>query len=704
MTPHKRAFPAKRKIEATAENASTPGGRFDSQLSSSPALPWRARISSRASSLLQALDQRPIHFAIIAILCSLLALGLGARWSAVEYFDDLFLDTYFHWRGPIAPAVIAEKLPQTKDIVLIETQYSVPRSLQAKLLKQLRLAKVVAFDFMFVDQEQQLDDEEKTAPWYQQSRREWKLENIELARAIRADNNVVLGTWPEEEKVPTGAAGHVALRHIWEKPPSLLWDSAHFQAHLEVEPGIDGVARHVRLLQKTSDKEPLTPSLGLAVAAAAMNLSREELQAAKIRDGFLFLGDRRIPVGEDGRMAIDYVGGRESFEYDTNRIVYRRVFDFDEPEDFRDKIVIIGESSFKSKEIFETPFGAMPGMQVHANIVATLLSSRGAPSTLARGYIALASFLGSLLLMLPLLRRPLWTGVFITLFLGAILIILGCLIFVHAHKILPPTIPFLAIILTYNAIALYEHRRARETLGRFIGREMVAPTLNVFSRLQLGGRVEEAAALFCDLRGYSSLSEHLLPEATGKLINEYTGALVKTVKKHGGRPIDYQGDGVFILFERSLAGAEYSWRAVQAALELQVDFENLRQKWNDESVTLPDAPIDIGIGIETGEMMIGLVGALEHLKPGAIGDAVNIASRIQRLNYQCGFPILITRTTYERIHEHLQAEITATDCGAFVIRGRETPIEVFGMGAPLSSRADSVDLDADGNLMQNNIS
>ena len=691
MTPQKRAQPAVREETAafskvitsrlSRSRPSTPDGRSDSHFSSPTAPSLRARFSSRGLLCLQALDQRPIHFALIAVLATLLALALSARWSAIDYFDDLFLDTYFHWRGPVAPAIVAGELPQTKDIVLVETEYSVPRPLQARLLKQLRLAKVVAFDFMFVDREQQLDAEEKGAPWYRDAMVEWRRDTLGLARAVRENDNVVLGTWPEEEKVPVGN-GQIVLRHIWEKPPAALWNSAHFRAHLEVVPGMDGVARHVRLLENTSSnpKSPPTPSLGLAIAAAAMNLSQKDLNAAFIRNGLLHIGNRRIPVGEDGRMTIDYVGGRDSFEYDTNRIVYQRVFDFDEPEDFRDIIVIIGESSFKSKEIFETPFGPMPGMQVHANIVSTLLSPQGAPSNLGAGQIAVAAFLCSLILVIPLLRWPLWTGVPIGIGLGGILVALGGLIFVHAHKILPPATPFLALGLTYNAIALYEHRRARETLGRFIGREMVAPTLNVFSRLKLGGRVEEASALFCDLRGYSSLSEHLLPEATSKLINEYTGVLVKTVKKFGGRPIDYQGDGVFILFETSLAGPEYSWKAIQAALELQKDFGKLRKKWNDEGVTLSEAQVDIGIGIETGEMMIGLVGAVEHLKPGAIGDAVNVASRIQRLNYECGFPILITRATYD----HVQERITAADCGTFVIRGRETPIEVFGVGEPLT--------------------
>ena len=675
MIRQKRAHPAVRRAAAflgSAPDLSTP----ENHGNSAPHSPWRVGFSSRLQLILQALDHRPLHFVLVALIATSLAIFVSAHWSAVSYLDDKSLDLYFSvFRGPVDPETVASELPQSKDIVLVETDYFVPRPVQAQILKRLRLAKVVAFDFMFVDRERQLDDEEKAAPWYREARLEWKQDTVELARSIKAHNNVVLGTWPEEEQIPV-------FRRMWEKPPALLWDSARYHAHLEVIPGIDGVARRVRLFEKTepNSKSKQTPSLGLAVAAAAMNVSKPQLEAAQIRNGYLHLGNRRIPVGNDGLMTIDFLGGRKSFEQLNNHIVYMRVLDY-EPEDFKDKIVIIGESSFKSKEIFETPFGPMPGMQIHANIVSTLLSTQGAPSTLGFWQLASLALLGSAALTVPLLRWPLWLGVPLLAFVAGAIVWIGGVLFAHKHLILPPSTAVLALAFTYTLITLYENRRARETLGRFIGHEMVAPTLNVFSRLKLGGRVEEASALFCDLRGYSALSELLLPEATSKLINEYTSTLVKTVKKHGGRPIDYQGDGVFVLFERTLAGPEYSYRAVQAALELQDDFAALRRKWQSESVVLNETQLDVGIGIETGEMMIGLVGATEHLKPGAIGDAVNIASRVQRLNYECGFPILVTRTT----NEHVRGKIDTTACGLFHIKGRETPIEVFGLGAPLEN-------------------
>ncbi len=636
------------------------------------------------AAFLRRLDQRPVHFALIAMLALLLSFSTGALFGGFSFFDNFFLDLNFKARGATPPAAVAEELPNTKNIVLIETKYAVPRAMQVQILKQLRLAKVVAFDFMFVDQEKLLNDEERKLPWYGDSIGEWQSDNRALARAIANNGNVVLAAWPEEEKTQIPGTTREVLRQIWEKPPPIIWNSARYHAHVLTDSSSDGVTRHVHLFEKTDPQSNhLTPSLGLALAAAAMDISPSELRAAFVKQGVLHIGNRRIPVGRDGRMLIDYVGGRNSFEYDTNHITYNRVLDF-EPEDFKNKIVIIGESTQKSKEIFETPFGPMPGMQIHANVAATLLSGRGALLVLPTWQIALLAFVGGLLLAAPLLRCPLWMGAPIALCIALILAIGSATLFTLRHVVLPPTTPLVSLATTFILISFYEYRRARATLGHFIGQEMVAPTLNVFSRLQPGGRLEEAAALFCDLRGYSALSEQLSATATSALINQYTGVLVKTVKSFGGRPIDYQGDGVFVLFERAVAGPEYSWRATQAALALQQDFQQLHEQWRREDKSGAMAAIQIGIGIETGEMMIGLVGAQEHLKPGAVGDAVNVASRIQSLNTQCGFPVIITRTTWERIRENCKTEgIAANWCGEFPIRGRSAAIEVYGLGEPI---------------------
>jgi len=636
--------------------------------------PQLPRLTRCRLAALRFLDQRWTHFLLIACLAVGAALVSRAT-SGAKVLDQMALDEYFRLRGERAPEEIATKLPQTRNIVMVELSHQIPRPVLARLLTQLRLAKVVACDIMFVDDDQELKPNEK--PLYRQEIKRWRAQNLILARAIKKQGNVVLGTWPEEQKVAvttvaTGQMrlhGQYSLRRIWQKPPAILWQSARYHAHLSViEDEQDRVVRRVPLFAQTPQR---TPGLGLAIAAAALRMPPAKLNDLALRDGFLQWGKRRIAVDREGAMLIDYVGGRPSFEYPTNRIVYEQVFDA-APEDFKDSIVIIGEASNKSKEIIATPFGYMPGMQIHANIAATLLGAQGPPLMLPLWQTALVALFCSLLLVAPLLRLPLWGSFCIALMQIASLVFLGAWLFTKTHRVLPLSIPILAIVLTYNGIALYEYRRARETLGKFIGRAMVPRTLAIFTRLQLGGHVEEATAFFCDVRGFMGLTEHLKLDDLSDLVNEYTGTLVGVVEKYQGRAIDYQGDGVFVLFERSMTGDDHAHKAVQAALHFQEVFTAMREKW-----IAPDtAPIEIGIGIATGTMKIGIVGAADLMKLSALGDAVNVAARVQTLTRQCGYDVLLTEETYQYVRDR----IPLADCGSHYVRGREQPVQVYGVG------------------------
>jgi class 3 adenylate cyclase/CHASE2 domain-containing sensor protein len=625
--------------------------------------------------------QRWTHFLLIACLAVSLSLMLyHARWWVGEVVDHRVLDTYFEARGSQLPRDVARTLPNTRDIVLVETNHTVPRPLLGKLLYQLRYAKVVAFDMMFVDQLAELDRDEK--PFYRSYIPVWRRETQALANAVRAagkTTKVVIGTWPEQQK----GAVQDTMKTTWQRPAPMLLRSTPYLAHLTVEPSPqDGVVRHVRLFENTAagtsknearNATQKTPCLGLAVAATALGLTPREISKLVVRDGFLVLKGRRVPVVEDDLMLINYVGGRGCFEHLENRIMYPLVLDWD-PQIFKDKIIIIGEVSLKAKEITSTPFGLMPSMQVHANIVASLLDKSTQPAYLPLWQVTLIALACSLLLVPPLLRWPLWAS-FLTA--GAqifLLVILGAWIFSSSNKILPVSIPLQSVLLTYTAIALYEYRRAWSTLGKFIGTAMMRQILRgVFVPLHLGGREEEATAFFCDLRGYTSLTEQLPLNAVSRLANEYTSALVDVVKRHQGRPIDYQGDGVFVLFERPLAGRNHAEKAVRAALEFQEVFQELRARWDAEGAP----PLENGIGIASGTMMIGIVGAEEYVKLGAQGDPVNVAAHIQRLSRECGYRVLLTREVHEQVRHSFAA--TYEYCGRRTLKERNQPVEVYGV-------------------------
>src|SRR5262249_29127275 len=304
-----------------------------------------------------------------------------------------------------------------------------------------------------------------------------------------------------------------------------------------------------------------------------------------------------------------------------------------------------GIANDQSGDMVVTPFETTSGMLVHANIIATLLSSKGPPAALSGPMSAMVVLTASLLIAIPVLFLPIWICVILALLEVVGLREIGEHLFRDSHIVMALSAPLMGIAFTVNAVGYYEYRRARQVLGCFVGQEMVPQALRLFGRLDLGGREICASAFFCDVRGYSTLAEHMSPHDINALVNAYTSTLVAVVKRHGGRPITYQGDGAFVLFEGSFGGIDHTERAVRAAVDLQARFVELRHGWVSQGAP----PMTIGIGIETGPMFVGLMGAAERIQFSAVGDAVNVAARVQSLTETCGYDVLITSNTYDLV-------------------------------------------------------
>jgi adenylate cyclase len=646
------------------------------------------------------LEQRWLLFLLAACTMSLLARHVHlAQWRWPALLDNLVLDQSFALRGPQEPRVVAEELPHTRDIILVQLRHEVDRMVLAQLLRKLHGARVVGIDLMFPDRAADLSGFERSMPHYKRLMAQWRREDALLAQEVRRAGNVVLGQWPEEELTnpPSAANGatrvNVAtsrgiLRIEWQIPPPLLWRAARYRAHFRVEPEQqDGLVRTVRLFEYTPHA---TPAFGLAVAAAYLGLEPKQLRSADDFGNRFQLGNRSIALHRDGRMLIDYVGGNAAFSYETQNIVHHRVLemypdsasaDAADEDDFKGKIVLIGATNFRAKDIFTTPMGDMPGMQVHANIVSTVLSAQGPPRQVGLWTATLLALCCSVLLVLPLLRWPL-AACLVFAAGEVVLVVLGAeLLFKEWHLVLPVSVPLIAIALTYNLIALYEYGRARNLIGVLTDPRTASHMLRFLSRLRLGGSVEEASAFFCDIRGYSTLSERLPPDEAMQLLNEYTDVVSGIVHKHGGRVIDYLGDGIFVLFQSSVVGGNFARRAVEAALEVQEAFLALRRRWSERGV----AAVELGIAVHSGEMIVGVVGSQRRMKLGAVGDVVNVAARVQSLSPQCGYNVLLTGATFSR----LDGAVSAAACGKFSVKGREQSIEVWGVGEPSNHFADS---------------
>ena len=219
------------------------------------------------------------------------------------------------------------------------------------------------------------------------------------------------------------------------------------------------------------------------------------------------------------------------------------------------------------------------------------------------------------------------------------------------------------------------NRFIRDTFGRFLTDEVVSTLLDSPSGLQMGGEKRKITMLMADLRGFTSLSERLDPKWVVSILNRYLSTMVTTVKKYGGTIDEFIGDAVFVLFGAPTWRDDDAQRAVACAVEMQLAMVAVNEQNRLDG--LPD--VEMGIGLHTGQVIVGNIGSAERLKYGVVGSHVNLTSRIQ--SFTVGGQILVSESTRRDVGSMLkigkQMEVRA--------KGFEQQItlcEVLGIGGP----------------------
>jgi adenylate cyclase len=184
--------------------------------------------------------------------------------------------------------------------------------------------------------------------------------------------------------------------------------------------------------------------------------------------------------------------------------------------------------------------------------------------------------------------------------------------------------------------------------------------------LNVGGERRQITIIFADIRGFTTVAEQLSPERVVTLLNDYLAAMTDVVFKYDGTVDKFLGDGLMALFGAPLGHGDDVRRALACAKEMQTAFNQLRQKWRAEG--LPD--LQQGIGINTGEAVVGSIGSARRLDYTAIGDAVNTAQRLQSL--AVGGQILISASTLSRLDDE-----SAEPLGPLKVKGKREAVNVF---------------------------
>jgi class 3 adenylate cyclase len=213
---------------------------------------------------------------------------------------------------------------------------------------------------------------------------------------------------------------------------------------------------------------------------------------------------------------------------------------------------------------------------------------------------------------------------------------------------------------------LKERERIKDTFGRFVSRDVAEAVLT--GRVPLAGERREVSILFQDIRGFTALSEQLDPVALLRLLNQFFTEVVAAVEAEGGVVKQFTGDGVMALFGAPQARADHAERAVRAALGFVGRLGRLNVSRQSEGA----APLQIGIGIHTGEVVAGLIGPDERVEYGVVGEAVNLASHIEALTKELAATILVSK----EIATRLGPEFVLGRTALVTIEGKSQPVQV----------------------------
>jgi class 3 adenylate cyclase len=216
---------------------------------------------------------------------------------------------------------------------------------------------------------------------------------------------------------------------------------------------------------------------------------------------------------------------------------------------------------------------------------------------------------------------------------------------------------------------LKEKELIKTAFSQYVSETVLESYLKNPDDLQPGGARTEATILFTDIRNFTALAEQLEPSIIVNVLNEYFSAVIEVIEKYGGYLDKFIGDAVMVVFGTPIRHINDEERAVRAAIEMNQRFQSLKQKWLHEGYP----KIEINIGINTGEVIAGNVGSTKKLAYTVIGDSVNMAARIEKLNKRFHTQILISHSTYVKLAPLLEV----VPLPPTRVRGKSDEIQVY---------------------------
>ena len=660
----------------------------------------------------------------IAIGLTAALITLGLSWAG--FLDETELVTY-DWRIRSA----ADPASLRDDIVIVEVndtsirdlapfigRWAWPRAVFGALVDYLNRApaRVIAFDFGFwePDRTRSIAIGDRVMSGEES--------DTELAAALsRAPATVLLANavyegveganavadqpsdWHQKSQ-PYRLGPAIEERPVIGPPLPPLLKATTLLGHNYLPFDIDGPARRMPPFIRQGDR--YMPSLGVAAALVAGGFKPDEIlldgTSIRVRDrvmplvsGTVFDAAGKPRPKPQLTVLINYrapplVNGERPYRTFEVRDLFASIGNLDsgeppkiDPAIFKDKIVFVGLTTSGLMDAFATPFGAdmgtMPGIQLHATMADNLLSNRFIRP--AAGRFRVASVIAAGLAIGCLAAFLSFTPAAI----GTLLAIGGWTWFgLSAFKSglwVDMTQPLATMGLALFAGTAYQYfvegrekRVVKSLFGRYVSRDVYHQLIEHPELAELGGKRREMTVLFSDIRGFTTVTEKGHAETLVAQLNEYFSRMVEVVFRHHGTVDKFVGDMVMALFGAPVDDPAHAEHAVAAAVEMVDVLGQLNRKWQAEG----KIPFDIGIGVNSGEMIAGNIGSTSIMSYTVIGDNVNLGSRLESLNKDFRTRIIISDATRTR----LQTEYPVRALGDVTVKGKTRPVAIFEVVVP----------------------
>jgi len=401
------------------------------------------------------------------------------------------------------------------------------------------------------------------------------------------------------------------------------------------------------------------------------------------------IGDILIPTNETGRLLINYLGPPRTFpHYSIADILSGKI----PPETFRNKIVLVGATAIGIYDLRVTPFSStFPGVEIHATVIDNILHQNFLTHSSITRFIDICAIIlfGLMIgLLIPRLRPV--TGMVAAFLIIVAFVAVNFFSFFMFNAWLNLVYPFVTMTTIYLGITIYhyfkEEREKKKIRGAF-QYYMTASVINEMlkdpSKLKLGGDKKELTVLFSDIRGFTTISEKLTPEELVALLNEYLTVMTNQVFHYDGLLDKYMGDAIMAVFGAPLTQPDHAKRACFTALAMMKELRRLQEKWRAEG----RPAFDIGIGINSGDMVVGNMGSEMRFDYTVMGDMVNLGSRLEGINKEYGTNIIISEFTYEMVKDSM----CCRELDGVRVKGKIKPVKIYEL---LGEKKDQPDCQA----------